>query len=65
MEAGCKSIVAQRLKCSGMEWTIRGANAIIALRCMIISNRFEDYWCDHALDQPHKSDAGPKYFLKK
>jgi hypothetical protein len=24
VEAGCKSIIAQRLKRSGMEWTVRG-----------------------------------------
>ena len=34
IEAGCKSVVGQRLKQSGMEWTVRGPNAIIALRCM-------------------------------
>lgn len=44
VEAGCKTIIGQRLKQSGMEWSVRGANAIIALRCMILSDRFEDYW---------------------
>lgn len=44
VEAGCKTIIGQRLKQSGMEWTVRGANAIIALRCVMRSNRFEDYW---------------------
>ena len=44
VEAGCKTVIGQRLKQSGMEWTIRGANAIIALRCMMKSNRLEDYW---------------------
>ena len=44
VEAGCKTIIGQRLKRSGMEWSTRGANAIISLRCMIKSNRFEDYW---------------------
>ncbi|GBD99587.1 hypothetical protein BMS3Abin07_01624 [bacterium BMS3Abin07] len=48
IEAGCKNIIAQRLKRSGMQWTVKGANAIISLRCMIKSNRFEDYWCDRA-----------------
>jgi hypothetical protein len=33
IEAGCKSIVGVRLKQSGMFWTTRGANSIIALRC--------------------------------
>ncbi len=33
IEAGCKSVIGSRLKQSGMFWTVRGANAIIALRC--------------------------------
>jgi hypothetical protein len=44
VEAGCKTVIGQRLKQSGMEWSVRGANAIISLRCIIKSNRFEDYW---------------------
>ncbi|MGD0228484.1 MAG: ISKra4 family transposase [Terriglobia bacterium] len=32
IEAGCKTVVASRLKRSGMFWTVRGANAILALR---------------------------------
>lgn len=44
IEAGCKTVVGQRLKKSGMRWTIRGANAIIALRCCQISGRWEEYW---------------------
>jgi hypothetical protein len=44
IEAGCKSVIASRLKQSAMFWTVRGANAIIALRCCRLSARFEDYW---------------------
>lgn len=44
VEAGCKEVIGSRLKRSGMFWTVRGANAIIALRCCRISRRFEDYW---------------------
>jgi hypothetical protein len=44
VEAGCKTVIGQRLKQSGMEWSLRGANAIIALRCVMKSNRLEDYW---------------------
>jgi len=44
MEAGCKTVVGTRLKQSGMFWTVRGANAIIALRCCQLSGNFEDYW---------------------
>jgi len=44
IEAGYKSVVGARLKRSGMFWTVRGANAIIALRCCRLNGRFEDYW---------------------
>jgi hypothetical protein len=43
IEAGCKTVLG-RLKRSGMFWTVRGANTIIALRCCELSGRFEDYW---------------------
>lgn len=48
IEAGCRTVIGQRLKQSGMEWTVRGANAIIALRCAHQSNRVEDYWEERA-----------------
>ena len=44
VEGGCKNIVASRLKRGGMHWTVGGANAILALRCSILSNRFDDFW---------------------
>ena len=44
VEAGCKTIFGQRLKLSGMHWTVRGANAIIALRCCQLSARWEEFW---------------------
>jgi hypothetical protein len=31
-----------------MFWTVRGANAIIALRCCCISGEFETYWEERA-----------------
>ena len=48
LEAGCRTVVGQRLKQSGMHWTVRGANSIIALRCNIMSNRWEDFWAHRA-----------------
>jgi len=44
IEAACKTVIGSRLKRSGMFWTVRGANAIIALRCHHFNGRFEDYW---------------------
>lgn len=44
IEAGCKTVIGSRLKQSGMFWTVRGANAILALRCCHLNGCFEDYW---------------------
>ena len=44
VEGACKNIVGNRLKQGGMRWTVDGANAIIALRCAVESNRFDDFW---------------------
>ena len=44
IEAGCKTVIGSRLKQSGMFWTVRGANSIIALPCCHLNGRFEGYW---------------------
>ena len=44
VEAGCKVAIPTRLKRAGMHWTVLGSNAIIALRCCILSGRFENFW---------------------
>jgi hypothetical protein len=44
VEAGCKVVIGTRLKRAGMHWTVKGANAVIALRCSKLSGRFEDFW---------------------
>jgi hypothetical protein len=41
VEAGCKTVIGQRLKQSGMHWTTAGADAIIALRCREASSTWE------------------------
>jgi len=44
LEAGCKTAVGARLKRSGMHWTVRGANTIIALRCANLSGRLDGFF---------------------
>jgi len=46
VESGCKHVIGARVKQSGMHWTVRGANAIIALRCFKLSGRFEPFMDD-------------------
>ncbi len=44
VEAACKTLVTQRMKCSGMRWRHAGGQAILTLRSQIHSNRFEQAW---------------------
>lgn len=49
VEAGCKVVVGTRLKRAGMRWTLRGANAIAALRAARLSGRLPDFWARRRL----------------
>lgn len=44
VEASCKTLVTQRLKRSGMRWSQEGGQAILWLRSLIQSGRFERGW---------------------
>jgi len=44
VEAACKTLVTQRLKQSGMRWSGDGAQAILTLRSLIQSGRWEHGW---------------------
>lgn len=46
IEAGCKAVVGQRLKQSGMFWSESGAQSVLTLRCLLMSNRWDLCW-DH------------------
>jgi hypothetical protein len=44
-EAACKTLVKQRLCCSGMRWKLQGAKVILSLRALIQSKgRWEQFW---------------------
>ena len=44
VEAGCKTVIGQRLKLSGMHWTAAGADAITTLRCQQASRPEDQIW---------------------
>lgn len=44
VEAACKTLVAQRLKLSGMRWGEHGAQAILTMRGWDQSDRFDEAW---------------------
>jgi len=48
VEAGCKTVVGQRLKLSGMLWSRKGASQLLAVRCALLSGWFESFWKHHS-----------------
>jgi hypothetical protein len=56
VEAGCKAVIGQRLKLSGMRWATPGATAIATLHCHEASGQWEEIW-----QRPHNQTtaAGP------
>lgn len=44
VEAACKTLVSQRLKRSGMRWREAGGQAILTLRALCQSDRFDRAW---------------------
>ena len=44
VEAGCRAVIGKRLKQSGMFWSEAGAENILALRCALMGNRWNECW---------------------
>lgn len=44
IEAACKSIVKQRMCRSGQRWSIEGGQAILNLRAIVKSERWDSFW---------------------
>ena len=55
VEATCKTLVTERLKRSGMRWSERGGQAILTLRALLQSHRFESGWS--LLLQTYRADV--------
>jgi len=64
VEAACKTLVTQRLKQSGMRWSARGGQAILTLRSLIQSGRWEQGWAllRASYQQPVLIGSGSAYF---
>jgi hypothetical protein len=44
VESACKVVVQQRMKQAGMRWSRTGAGAMLALRCALLSDRWQQAW---------------------
>jgi hypothetical protein len=44
VESGCKVVVQARMTGAGMRWSRAGAQAMLALRCLLLSERWDAEW---------------------
>ena len=62
VEAANKVLVTQRLKRSGMRWRIEGGQAILTLRALIKSGRFDRAWSTLiGAPKPANDNQNPRY----
>lgn len=57
VEAGCKTVIGQRCKQSGMFWRQRGAESVLAFRCIHASRRLDAFWKDRLNHHAAKNDS--------
>ena len=57
VEAGCKTVIGARCKQSGMRWSGRGAQNVLALRCIHSSRRLDDFWKDRLNSRASRNDS--------
>jgi len=44
VESACKVVMQERMKQAGMRWSREGAQAMLALRSVLLSNRWDEVW---------------------
>ena len=44
VEAACKLVIQERMKQAGMRWSRDGAQAMLALRSALLSDRWDEVW---------------------
>lgn len=49
VESACKVVVQARMKQAGMRWSRERAQAVLALRCMLLSGRWDEIWSSSLL----------------
>ena len=59
IEAGSKTVIGSRCKHSGTCWSERGAENILALRCIKLSRSWDNFWKSRANDHAACNEALP------
>lgn len=44
VESACKNVVGSRMKRGGMRWKVERAEGVLALRCALLSDRWQEAW---------------------
>jgi hypothetical protein len=58
VEGACKHLIKDRMERSGMRWTMEGAEAMLKLRALKLSNDLEAYWKFHIQEDQKRLYGG-------
>ena len=64
IEGACRHVVNDRLNRTGMRWSLRGAQAVLGLRCVAINGYWDEFMEDHIRREterlyPHRDATTP------
>jgi hypothetical protein len=60
VESACKRVVGLRLKQAGMRWSAHGAQAMVHLRALVLSQRWDAFWRQRRSPQRHYRPRLPR-----
>ena len=47
IEGACRHLIKDRMDITGARWSLNGAEAVLKLRSLRVSDDFDDYWNFH------------------
>ena len=57
IEGGCKHLINDRLQLCGARWSLKGAEAILRIRAIVISGNFDEFWRYHEARESARNHA--------
>jgi len=55
IEGACRYLVKDRMELSGTRWSLKGAEAVLKLRALVVSGDFDEYWRFHEAQEAQRN----------
>ena len=65
VESSCNSLVKNRMEGCGMRWSVDGAEAMLRLRSVYLSDDWQDYWSYHTQAEGRRLHGGVLRMIRR